>query len=171
MKRGALTLAIFVPLLGLVVGPTDARASTGYPAEMQRFLPLSFTPACSLCHGTDVDAGTGNATKFGKDIIVYGLAGNDNLPLLDGALEGMVGSQDPLIFDLEDGSDPNGATTPSDGGTSNTIPPITYGCFNVTGQGRTPGFGGLLVVGLALIFLLRPWAFRRVSSGDNAPKP
>jgi hypothetical protein len=151
-------LGLLVPLLGLVLAPTDARASTEYPAEMKSHLPLSFTPDCSLCHGTDVDAGTGTSTKFGADIQLYGLVGNNNLPSLDGALDGMVGSKDPLILDLEDGSDPNGATT-SDGGTSgSTIPPITYGCFNVTGQGRTPGWGGILLLSLTLLFLLRPRA-------------
>jgi len=57
-------LGLLVPLLGLVLAPTDARASTEYPAEMKSHLPLSFTPDCSLCHGTDVDAGTGTSTKI-----------------------------------------------------------------------------------------------------------
>jgi hypothetical protein len=164
-------LALSALLLGAVLLSGRSRASTEYPAEMKSELPLSFTPACALCHGSDVDAGTGYSTKFGQDIELYGLVGGNNLPSLDGALEGMVGSKDPLILDLEDGSDPNGTATAGDGGTSaSTIPPITYGCFNVTGQGRTPGFGGILVLGLALIFLLRPWAFRRAPTVDNAPK-
>jgi hypothetical protein len=158
MKSGAMKLAFTVLWTGLLLAATDTRASTEYPAEMQKFLPLSFTPACSLCHGTDVDAGTGYSTKFGQDIQLYGLQGGNNLPSLDGALEGMVGSKDPLILDLEDGSDPNGTTSADDGGTASTIPPITYGCFNVTGQGRTPGWGGILLLGLTLLFLLRPRA-------------
>lgn len=152
MKSGVLKLAISVLMLGAALMPGRARASDGYPAEMQKFLPLSFTPACSLCHGTDVDAGTGYATKFSQDAQMFGLVGGDNIPALDGALEGMVGSQDPLIVDLEDGSDPNGGSA---------IPPISYGCFNVTGQGRTPGWGGILLLGLTLLFLQRPRARRR----------
>jgi hypothetical protein len=157
-------LAPLVLLLGLFLAPRDARASTEYPAEMKSHLPLSFTPDCSLCHGTGVDAGagTGYSTKFGQDIQLYGLVGGNNLASLDGALDGMVGSKDPLILDLEDGSDPNGGATTGDGGTgASTIPPITYGCFNVTGQGRTPGLGGILLLGLTVLFLLRPRARRQ----------
>lgn len=155
MRLGRLRRRSSHALLGFLVGVAlvggEARASTGYPAEMQSELPLTYTPACALCHGTDVDAGTGYSTKFGTDIGNYGLVGGNNLASLDGALEGMVGSMDPLIADVKDGIDPNGSTA------TNSIPDIAYGCFNVTGQGPTGGMAGLLLVGLVLLVLVRPW--------------
>jgi MYXO-CTERM domain-containing protein len=128
--------------------PASALASTGYPAEIRAFLKLSYTPACSICHGSDVDAGTGAATAFGSIMEEFGLVGGNNLLSVDGALQGLQGSMSIYITYLQDDVDPN---NPSSG----NIPGITYGCFNVTGQGPSSGGLGLLVVALALLFLLQ----------------
>jgi MYXO-CTERM domain-containing protein len=128
--------------------PSAAVASTGYPQEMQAQIPLSYTPACSVCHaGNDTDAGAA-LTGFGMKMVSFGLMGGGNLPSLDGALEGLEGSNDPTIGYLKEGLDPS---NPNAGST----PGITYGCFNVTGEGKSAGAGSVLVLGLALLLVLR----------------
>jgi hypothetical protein len=145
MSRAPLRLAGLALLLGGVLLPPRALASTGYPAEMQTQLSLSYSPPCSYCHANnDTDAGT-VTTPFGLDMVKFGLMGGNNLPSLDGALAGMEGTNDVYITDLQNHVDPN----------ASSIPPITYGCFNVTGQGRTTGPAAVFVLALAL-FLLRP---------------
>jgi MYXO-CTERM domain-containing protein len=147
MSSGRTRLAIVC--LGLGVTSAPAWASTGYPAELQSQLQLSKTPDCTLCHGNDVDAGTGAATKFGMAMVQFGLVGGNNLPSLDGALAGLEGTMSPLIADLKNGADPNGTA-------AGTIPPVTYGCFQSGGQAPSAGPGAILAAGLALLFLFRP---------------
>lgn len=145
------------PGLLLLLLAQGAAASPGYPAEMQAQIPLSYAPACSICHaGNDTDAGAA-LTSFGTTCVNFGLMGGNNLTSLDDALEGLEGSMDPSIADLKEGLDPN---NPNAG----TIPPITYGCFNVTGQGPSAGAGTLFVLGFALLVFLRPRGARRASS-------
>jgi hypothetical protein len=151
--RGGLALVLVLLL------PAAALASTGYPAEMQAQIPLSYVPACSICHaGSDTDAGAA-LTGFGTKMVSFGLMGGDDLPSLDGALEGLEGSNDPSIGYLKEGLDPN---NPNAGST----PGITYGCFNVTGEGPSAGAGSVLVVGLALLLVLRRRGARRASKAD-----
>ncbi len=140
--------------------PGRAAASTGYPAEIQSQLQLSYTPSCSICHaGNDTDAGS-VTTQFGSLMVSRGLMGGDNLTSLDGALAALEGEMSVYITYLRDDVDPNNPNT-------STIPGITYGCFNVTDQGPASGGLGLLVVGLALLVLVRPRA--RTSSSDSPP--
>jgi hypothetical protein len=140
-------LLVLVGLWALLPGP--AMASTEYPTEIQTQLQLSYTPPCSYCHaGNDTDAGTAT-TPLAVDMENFGLQGDNNLPSLDGAIAGMEGSKDIYITYLQDDVDPN---NPS----SSAIPGITYGCFNVTGQGRLAGTPAFLLVGLALLFLVLP---------------
>jgi hypothetical protein len=149
MSRALLRLAALALLLGMALLPARALASTGYPAEIQTQLQLSYSPPCSYCHANnDTDAGT-VTTPFGLKMVAFGLAGENNIPSLDGALAGLVATNDPYIADLRDGIDPNNPT-------SSSVPPITYGCFNVTGQSRTTGPAAVFVLALALLFLLRP---------------
>jgi hypothetical protein len=144
---GRARLAVVGSLLGFGLLPARASASTGYPAEIQSQLQLSYLPHCSICHGSDVDAGTGMTTKFGMAMVTFGLQGGNNLPSLDGALAGLEGTNSPYIADLKDGADPNG---------TGPIPPVTYGC--VQGAGRAPAASpaGLLGLGLVVLFLVCP---------------
>jgi hypothetical protein len=149
MSSGRTRLAVLAALLGLFV-PARSWASTGYPAEIQSQLQLSYTPACSICHaGGDTDAGTGASTAFGSTMVEFGLMGGNNLTSVDNALAGLVGTNSPYITDLKDGADPNG------GG---AIPPVTYGCFQGTGEGPTAGPAALFSLCLALLVLFRPRA-------------
>jgi MYXO-CTERM domain-containing protein len=158
--RGASIRQAVVVLAALAFLPSSAGASTGYPAEIQSQLQLSYTPACSICHaGGDTDGGT-VTTEFGTAMVSRGLVGGNNLPSLDGALAALEGEKSVYIIYLQDDVDPN---NPS----SSTIPGITYGCFNATGQGPAPGGLGLLVVGLILVFLVRPRG--RPSSSKEMP--
>jgi hypothetical protein len=143
--------------------PLRALASTGYPAEIQSQLQLSYTPACSICHGSDVDAGTGAATPFGSTMVEFGLMGGNNLPSLDGAIAGLVGEKSIYITYLQDDVDPNNPST-------SAIPGITYGCFNVTGQAPSSGGLGFLLVGLSLLFLLNVRARGRNGKPETPPE-
>lgn len=149
MRGASIRQAVVVLGAALAFLPPRAGASTGYPAEIQSQLQLSYAPACSICHaGGDTDGGT-VTTQFGTAMVSRGLVGDDNLPSLDGALAALEGEMSVYITYLRDDVDPN---NPSSG----TIPGVTYGCFTVTGQGPASGELGLLVVGLVLVFLLRP---------------
>jgi MYXO-CTERM domain-containing protein len=136
--------------------PTRAGASTGYPAELQSQLSLSYTPACSICHaGGDNDAGT-VTTAFGTYMVSRGLVGGNNLASLDGAIAAMVGEKSIYLTYLQDDVDPNNPST-------SPIPGVTYGCFNVTDEGPSSGGLGLLLVGLAVLCLVLPRRRRHAS--------
>jgi hypothetical protein len=145
---------LFRLAVGLLLAAWPAQGSTGYPAELQSQLGLSYTPPCSLCHqGGDTDAGT-VTTDFGTTMVAFGLMGGNDLASLDGALAGLEGEMSPFIGDLKDGVDPNNPT-------SGTVPSITYGCLDVTGQPSSAGAATLALLGLLLSLLLRPRGARR----------
>jgi hypothetical protein len=132
--------------LGLLLGlkAVAALASAGYPTEMQAQIPLTYTPACSICHaGGSTDAGTAT-TDFSVTMQEFGLVGGDNLQSLDGALAGLEGENSPLIADLKQGLDPNNPN-------SGAVPPITYGCASAPGGGA----GALGALSLSLLLFLR----------------
>ena len=155
MRRACSGTRLFPFALGLLfasAGP--ARASTEYPAEIQKQLSLSYTPECSICHaGGDTDAGTAT-TPFADAMVSYGLMGDNNLPSLDGALAGLEAVNSPFISYLKEGVDPN---NPSSGG----VQPPTYGCFNMTGQGPSAATAGLFLLALVLLLRRRGLAARR----------
>lgn len=156
---GRVALLGAVVTVGLFVAPAQAVASTGYPAEIQSQLSLSYTPACSICHaGGDTDAGT-VTTAFGTTMVMFGLMGGNNLPSVDGALAGLEAGNSPYIAYLKAGEDPNNPQK---------APPITYGCLVVTAERPAAGLGGLLVLGLMLLLLLR--ARPRASAEADGPK-
>lgn len=143
----------------LLLAPAQARASTGYPAEIETQLKLSYTPACSICHaGGDTDAGT-VTTPFGSTMVTFGLMGGNNLPSVDGALAGLEAENSPYIAYLKAGEDPNNPQK---------APGITYGCLVVTAERPTAGLGSFAVLGLVLLLLHR---FRpRASAEDDGPQ-
>ncbi len=148
MRAASTDLAAIVLGAALALLPAQVDASTGYPAELQAKLNLSYAPACSICHaGGDTDAGT-VTTQFGALMKSRGLVGGNNLASLDAALAALEGEGSVYITYLRQNVDPNNPSTDSN-------PGITYGCFNVTGRGRTSGVLGLLVVALVLFALLR----------------
>jgi hypothetical protein len=139
MRRGLVSA-------GLLLLAGTAQASTQYPAGIQAYLQLSYTPACSICHaGGDTDAGT-VTTEFGQTMVAFGLQGDNNITSLDGALAGMVGEMNPYITDLKEGLDPNNPNT-------GPVQAPTYGCFNMTGQGPS--------LAPAVCFLLGLWMLLR----------
>jgi hypothetical protein len=145
---------LFALAVGLVAAAWPAQASTEYPAEIQSQLGLSYTPPCSICHqGGDTDAGT-VTTEFGTTMVSFGLVGGNNLASLDGALAGLQGEMSPYIGYLKDGVDPNHPN-------SGTVPSLTYGCLDVTGQRSSAGAATLAVLALGLALFLRPRRARR----------
>jgi hypothetical protein len=143
--RGTFAKLSAAVAVGFLLAPALARASTGYPAEIQTQLNLSYTPACSICHaGGDTDAGT-VTTPFGSTMVMFGLMGGNNLPSVDGALAGLEAENSPYIAYLKAGEDPN---NPPKAG-------ITYGCWVVPAERPAAGVGGLLFLGLMLLVLLR----------------
>ncbi len=140
--------------LGLcLVGAGVAEASSSYPAEIQRQLQLSYTPQCAICHANGVTGYGTVTTDFGLAMRARGLV-CCNITSLDTALMALEGEMSPYISDLKEGLNPN---DPGAG----AVPPIAYGCFNVTGQGPADGAGGFALVVLVLLVTLRPRALRR----------
>ena len=139
------------------------------PVPLRATRPKFESSAQTLLHaglfhlpcGGDADAGT-VTTAFGTYMVSRGLQGGNNLLSLDGAIQGMVGEKSIYITYLQDGVDPNNPT-------SGYIPGITYGCFNVTGQGPSSGGLGLLLVALTVLFLLL--RRRRSRTSLNPPPP
>jgi hypothetical protein len=128
-----------------------AHASSIYPAEIRTHLGLSYTPDCSLCHANGQTGFGTVTTPFGTSMRSRGLV-SQNIASLDTALDALDaekkdsdGDGVPDIDELKAGSDPNVA-----GGGS--IPPPSYGCFDVTGQSASP-LALLLPVALALLLL------------------
>ncbi len=149
MRRTRARMGLVALGAALAFLPRPALSSTGYPAELQTQLGLSYTPACSICHaGGDADAGT-VTTPFGTYMVSRGLVGGNNLASLDGAIAAMVGEKSIYLTYLQDDVDPNNPST-------SPIPGVTYGCFNVTDQGPSSGGLGLLLVGLAALCLVLP---------------
>jgi hypothetical protein len=134
----------FLVAAALALSTGQAQASSGYPAEIQAQLKLSYTPNCTICHSNN-DTDAGSLTGFGNAMVMFGLMGGNNLASVDGALAGLEGTNSPYISYLKEGLDPNNPNTG-----------ITYGCFDVTGQRPTAGPIGLLVLGLTFLFLFRP---------------
>jgi hypothetical protein len=166
MRRPCSQLAVVVAGVALALFPARAGASTGYPAEIQSQLSLSYTPPCSICHGSDVDAGTGASTAFGSTMVEFGLMGGNNLPSLDGALQGLQGEKSIYITYLQDDVDPNNPSS-----SSSPIPGVTYGCFQAAEQGPSAGGLSVLLVGLAVLFLFLPRRLGRASEGPTPPGP
>ena len=165
MRGPSAQLAVVVAGAALAFLPARAGASTGYPAEIQSQLSLSYTPPCSICHGSDVDAGTGASTAFGTTMEEFGLVGGNNLPSLDGALQGLEGEKSIYITYLQDDVDPNNPSS-----SSSPIPGVTYGCFQAAAQG--PSAGGLpaFLLGLAVLFLFLARRQGRASQGPTPPE-
>jgi hypothetical protein len=163
--RGPRTqVAVVVLAAALALAPAHTQASTGYPAEITSQLHLSYMPGCSICHASgDTDAGT-VTTQFGALMVSDGLFGGNDLASLHQALAALVEEKSVYITALQDDVDS------SDAGSSGN-PGITYGCFNVTGQGRAPGALGTLLVGLVLLCLLGPRVRSRLSWRETPRKP
>jgi MYXO-CTERM domain-containing protein len=154
MRRAPLLLRRLHLALGLWLLCTGlAHASSTYPAEIQRQLSLSYTPQCAICHANGVTGYGTVTTQFGLAMRARGLV-CCNITSLDTALMALQGEMSPYINYLKEGLNPN---DPGAG----AVPPITYGCFNVTGQGPTPGAGGVALLVLVLLVALRPRALRR----------
>jgi hypothetical protein len=127
-----------------------AHASSIYPPEIRAHLGLSYTPDCSVCHANGQTGFGTVTTPFGTSMRSRGLV-SQNIASLDTALDALAAERTdsdhdgvPDIDELEAGSDPNVA-----GGGS--VPPPSYGCFDVTGQAASPL--ALLPVALALLLL------------------
>jgi hypothetical protein len=130
-----------------------AHASSIYPAEIQKQLSLNYTPQCAICHANGVTAVGTVTTTFGEAMRNRGLV-CCSISSLDTALMALEGEMSPYIADLKEGLDPN---DPGAG----AVPPIAYGCFNVTGQGQSSGARAVALLTLVLLVVFRPRALRR----------
>jgi hypothetical protein len=140
LRRMALWLAV-----AFLAAPSS-EASSVYPAEIQKQLGLSYLPNCDICHANGVTGFGTVTTPFGEAMRARGLVCCD-IASLDTALAALKGEMSPYITYLQEGLDPN---NPSAG----PVPSATYGCFNVTGQGRLGATGAFLLV--VALLLLRP---------------
>jgi hypothetical protein len=126
-----------------------AHGSSVYPPEIRAHLSLSYTPACTLRHNTPSGGFGTVTTPFGRSMMSRGLVAQ-NIASLDTALDALAAEHTDSdgdgvsdIDELKGGSDPN----VSGGG---SVPPPTYGCFDVSGQPASP----LALLPLALAWLL-----------------
>ena len=122
-------------------------ASAIYPPEIQKQLSLDYTPQCSICHANGVTGYGTVTTPFGTAMRARGLV-CCNLSSLDTALAALEGENSPYITYLKEGLDPN---NPGAG----AVPPPSYGCFNVSGQGPTAGAAAVVWSVLLLAALSR----------------
>lgn len=152
MRRTFSRLALWAFTAGLAGLPETAHASSDYPAEIQKQLSLSYVPACAICHANGVTGLGTVTTPFGEAMRAQGLVCCD-VASLDAALAALKTQMSPYIADLQKNIDPN---DPNETASS----PITYGCFNMTGQGPKGGAAAAFVLGFALLVFLRPRARR-----------
>ena len=105
-----LELALLVALVSIASG---ARASTGYPAEIQNRLSLRYRPDCGICHVGSPGPGNVN-TDFGESLIAFGMKGGDTSSLdaaLDASQSRHWDSDGDGVSDIDElvrGTDPNG---------------------------------------------------------------
>jgi len=125
-----------------------AHASSNYPAEVRAYLGLSDTPDCTLCHNVPTGGYGTVTTPFGVSMLGRGLKAQ-NVPSLHTALDALAAEKTdsdkdgvPDIEELKAGTNPN---VPGGG----SVPPPTYGCFDVSGQPGSP----LALLPVALAFL------------------
>ncbi len=153
MRCTSSSLAVLVLAGGLAVLPAPARASSSYPAEIQKQLAVSYTPACAICHANGVTGLGTVTTPFGEAMRADGLVCCD-IASLDAALAALEAQMSPYITDLKENIDPN---DPNESASS----PLTYGCFNITGAGPVAGPAHAFLLGFALLVLVRTRSGRR----------
>lgn len=152
------SLAAAAVVLGSLLVPSLAAASSSYPGVVQETVGAPSTPPCTLCHDNN-NGGVGTAnTPFGKAARERGLVSGDDDKLREvlgifkqEAEAGAIDSDGDGIYDYDElvaGSDPNTAGGDGEG-------PVTaeYGCNNVSGA--APSASSLLLIGLAFLGLRR----------------
>ena len=144
-------LPLFALAGALLLSPGLARASSSYPAEIQKQLGLSYVPQCAICHANGVTGYGTVTTSFGTAMRSRGLV-CCSLTSLDTALAALEGENSPYITYLKQGLDPN---NPGAG----AVTPPSYGCFSVTGQGPNSGAGAAV----ALLLLASAFLHRRAT--------
>jgi MYXO-CTERM domain-containing protein len=149
IRSSVAPLALALGLLAAAPG----EASSDYPAEVTRQLSLSYTPDCAICHQNGVTGLGTVTTAFGEAMRAQGLVCCD-IPSLDAALAALEEQDSPYIADLKKNLDPNDTN-------QSASSPLTYGCFNVTGQGPSAG--------AAVVFLLGLLVLRRRPRGYTSP--
>jgi hypothetical protein len=178
-------LSALCVLATLVLSCPLARASEVYPAHVQAYLHLTYTPQCTLCHRDNL-GGVGTVTqRFGVALMAtYGLTGGSNFPALEMALseaeaQNMDANFDciPDIEELVLGMDPNSPPPPTpcaagDGGgpAANMAFPIStrptpqYGCSAGRTTENAGGAALLLSAGAMVIGWRRGRRTRRTRS-------
>lgn len=161
-------------LLALLVA-TSAGATSNYPGTIKNTLELQRVPQCTLCHATNAGgAGTSNS-PFSLSLQAAGLTGGGDLDGLNAALaklemDGTDSDMDGVadITELRNGTNPNVADAPMDGGTLEDggtppvpdagvtpepppeIPEPSYGCSQ-SGSGLLGALMGLVALALFAI--------------------
>jgi len=149
-------IAIAIAVLAFAKG---ASASPRYPDELRTALSLSKSPACTLCHAGDVDAGPAE-TPFAKSMKARGLRGEASDAGIDSTLSSALaamrkdgvdsdgdGAQD--LDELTWGGNPN----VYDGSPATDLETTSYGC--ASGRSSSSAASWSLVLALAALFTHR----------------
>ena len=120
-----------------VVAGGLAHASSAFPGEVRSHLALSYTPDCGICHSNgQTGFGTVN-TPFGTSMRSRGLMAG-NTASVDAALDALAAEHKDSDGDgVGDIDELKAGTNPNVAGGGN-VPPVSYGCFDVTGQPGSP---------------------------------
>lgn len=137
------TLVLIPVSLALLLAPSVASATAGFPDNIKTDLGLTYLPPCTICHETD-SGGAGTVTRaFGKAMRAQGLQ-PDNSASLQSALDGLAKDKNDSDCDgvddiqqLKDGRDPN--TGEFIDGSGKPKPEVDAGCSGSGGGG--PGGG------------------------------
>lgn len=147
-------LLFAVATVGVAIASAgSARATGGFPAEIQSHLSLSYTPDCHVCHAGGTGQAGNTTTPFVKALLARGLVKYDSASLdtaLDAlAAEGTDSNHDGIadVQGLKDGVDPsvdaNGPALPD------------YGCATARGASSSLDASGLFALALAAFVVAR----------------
>jgi hypothetical protein len=123
--------------LALLLAPSVAFATAGFPGDIQSDLSLTYAPPCTVCHETD-SGGSGTVTRaFGKAMRAQGLQ-PDNSASVQSSLDGLAKDKTDSDCDgvddiqqLKDGRDPN--TGEFIDGSGKPKPEVDAGCSGTGG--------------------------------------
>jgi len=150
-------IAVSVLVYGILLS-ANVRAMPTFPGEIQSHLQLSYTPQCTLCHGS-VTGGGPVVQPFGEAMLAAGLTvsgGSTLTNALDTLKRNKTDSNGNGISDIDElvaGNNPNPDK-----------PPIKYGCGAKIAPGSPVGWHVPILALVAMVLFRRRSALKRNSA-------